>query len=112
VRMSKRPLIFGVCLAIMSGSLSLGCATIPPPTVSPVEIEETREDIKILEKDLATARSRAQALTTELNAKKADLDGKKDKPAKLKKKLKNLKKGSGRDDKQKKKKKKDEKESA
>jgi len=110
VRTSKRPFIFGVCLWLAAGSL--GCATIPPPTVSPVEIEETREDIKLLEKDLVAARQRAQALTAELNAKKADLDSKKDQPAKLKKKLKELKKGSGRDDDEKKKKKKDEKESA
>lgn len=111
MRTSKRAFIFGLLLTLSAGSL--GCATIPPPAVSPVEIEETREDIKILEKDLVAARQRAQALTAELNAKKADLDGKKDKPARMKKKLKDLKKGSGRDeDKKKKKKKKDEKESA
>ena len=75
-----------------------GCAQIPPCTVSPIEIEETREDVKVLEKDLVEARTRSKKLSDELAAKQADLEGKKDKPKELKKKLKDLKKGSGRDD--------------
>lgn len=74
-----------------------GCAEIPPCTVSPVDIEETRENVKILEQDLITARDRAAKLSAELATKQAELNAKKDKPAELKKKLKNLKKGSGRE---------------
>jgi chromosome segregation ATPase len=66
--------------------------------VSPIEIEETREGVKLLEKDLVEARTRAKALSDELAAKQAELDSKKDKPAELRERLKELKKGSGRDD--------------
>jgi chromosome segregation ATPase len=62
----------------------------------PVEIEETREDVKVLQKDLNEAKDRAQKLSAELAAKKAELDSKKDKPAEMRAKLKELKKGSGR----------------
>lgn len=78
----------------------LGCAKVPPCTVSPINIEETREDVKILEKDLVSARARAKELREELAAKKAELDGKKDKPKELRKKVSDLKKGSGRDESQ------------
>jgi chromosome segregation ATPase len=71
--------------------------------VSPINIEETREDVKILDRDLAAAKARAQTLSEELARKKAELDSKKDKPAELKKKLDDLQKGSGRHESQKKK---------
>jgi hypothetical protein len=80
---------------------SFGCAKVPPCTVSPIEIEETREDVKILDRDLAAAKARAKELTDELARKKAELDSKKDKPDELRKKLDELKKGSGRDEKEK-----------
>ena len=82
----------------MTCGLAGGCAQIPPCTVSPIEIEETREGVKLLEKDLVEARARAKKLSDELATKQAELDSKKDKPAELRKKLKDLKKGSGRDD--------------
>jgi len=78
------------------GVLGMGCAKVPPCTVSPVEIEETREDVKVLQKDLDEAKDRAAKLSAELAAKKAELDSKKDKPAEMRAKLKDLKKGSGR----------------
>lgn len=77
---------------------SFGCAKVPPCTVSPIDIEETREDVKILDRDLAAAKARAEQLTDELAKKKAELDSKKDKPDELRKKLDDLKKGSGRGD--------------
>jgi septal ring factor EnvC (AmiA/AmiB activator) len=77
-------------------ALALGCAKVPPCTISPIEIEETREDVKVLEKDLTEAKDRAQKLSAELAAKQAELDSKKDKPAEMRAKLKELKKGSGR----------------
>jgi len=85
----------------------VGCATIPPCTVSPIEIEVTREDVKLLEKDLVVARDRAKKLSTELASKKAELNGKKDQPDELRRKLVALKKGSGRHEDQKRKEKKD-----
>ncbi len=81
--------------AIFAAGL-FGCAKVPPCTVSPVNIEETREDVKILEKDLIAARERAKQLSEELAAKKATLDAKKGQPEELRKKVEELKKGSGR----------------
>lgn len=95
-----RPLMLG--LFCMSAG-AFGCAKVPPCTVSPVDIEETREDSKILEKDLLTTRARAKELSTELAAKKSEFGKKKDKPEELRKKLDELKKGSGRIDRKKKK---------
>jgi chromosome segregation ATPase len=67
--------------------------------VSPVELEELREDVSVLQKDLKTARDRQQQLTTELAAKRADLESKRDKPDELRSRLEQLKRGSGRQEK-------------
>jgi len=88
-----RPLSVGL-FCIYAGLL--GCAKIPPGSVSPVDIEETREDVKILEKDLVAARDRAQKLSAELAAREAEHKEKKDKPEEMRKKLADLEKGSGR----------------
>jgi septal ring factor EnvC (AmiA/AmiB activator) len=100
VRRVIRPLITGFLTALAAGAIGMvgGCAQIPECTVSPIEIEETREDVKVLEKDLVEARGRAKKLSDELASKQAELESKKDKPKELRKKLKELKKGSGRDD--------------
>ncbi len=81
--------------------LAAGCSSAPPCTVSPIEIEETRADTKDLDKNLEEARKRAKKLETRLAAKKKEFEKKKDVPAKLRKKLDELKKGSGRDEKKK-----------
>jgi septal ring factor EnvC (AmiA/AmiB activator) len=86
--------VFALCFL----AASLGCSAAPPCPVTPVNIEETREDVQVLERDLAATRERADELQTKLNAKKAELESKKDKPAELRKKLDELKKGSGRFD--------------
>jgi len=90
-----RPLSVGLLCVYAS---LFGCAKVPPSSVSPVDIEETREDVKILEKDLIAARDRAKKLNAELAAREAEYAEKKDKPDELRKKLKELKKGSGRVD--------------
>jgi chromosome segregation ATPase len=64
--------------------------------VSPVEIEELREDVAVVEKNLATALERKDNLNKELAVKQADLDSKKDKPAELRARLEELRRGSGR----------------
>ena len=84
----------GVGFCIAAGAM--GCAEIPPCTVSPVDIEETREEVKIVEKNLVEARSRASELREELARKRAELNAKKDKPPELRKKVEKLQKGSGR----------------
>lgn len=96
MRRTTRPFVIGF-FAVVCG-IGAGCAQIPPCTVSPIEIEETREGVKLLEKDLVEARTRAKKLSDELAVKQAELESKKDKPAELRKRLKELKKGSGRDD--------------
>jgi len=70
--------------------------------VSPVEIEETREDVGVLQGDLLAARKRAKELRDDLAAKQAEYASKKDKPAEMQKRVDELKKGSGRDESQKK----------
>jgi septal ring factor EnvC (AmiA/AmiB activator) len=80
---------------------AFGCSSAPPCPVTPIHIEETREDAKVLERDLAAARERAGKLKAELDEKKARLEERKDLPDDLRKKLDELKKGSGRIDKKK-----------
>jgi peptidoglycan hydrolase CwlO-like protein len=75
----------------------VGCSKTAPCTVSPIEIEETREDVKVAEKKLADAKARAEKLRKKLAEKQAELAKKKDLPEKLRKKLEELKKGSGRE---------------
>jgi hypothetical protein len=110
LRTTIRRWVIGAAFFFVAGAI--GCAKVPPCTVSPIEIEETREDVQILDNNLASARTRAQQLSDDLAKKKAELDGKKDKPGELRKKLDDLKKGSGRHESQKRNKDKDEKETA
>ncbi len=88
-------------LTVILLTASFGCSSAPPCPVTPIHIEETREDVKVLERDLAAARDRADKLKTELEEKKARLEERKDKPDELRKKLDELKKGSGRSDEEK-----------
>ncbi|MFH1755848.1 MAG: hypothetical protein ABIA59_09115 [Candidatus Latescibacterota bacterium] len=83
-------------LAVLVLTASFGCSAAPPCPVTPIHIEETREDVKILERDLAASRDRADKLKAELEEKKARLEERKDKPEELREKLEELKKGSGR----------------
>ncbi|MCI0450874.1 MAG: hypothetical protein L0Z51_00620 [Candidatus Latescibacteria bacterium] len=88
-----------VVVALTVSAATFGCGTAPTCNVSPVEIEELREDIAVVNKNLATARERADNLEKELAAKQADRDAKKDRPAELRARLEALRKGSGRVDK-------------
>ena len=78
-----------------------GCSTAPTCKVSPVELEELREDIAVLQKDLQSARDREAQLAADLAAKKADLETKRGKPAELRAQLEQIRKGSGRTEKDK-----------
>ncbi len=92
----KGKIVFLTLLAFLVPLLA-GCSSPPPCTVSPIEIEETREDTKTLDKSLAEAREKAKQLETKLREKRKEYNQKKDKPAELRKKVDELKKGSGRD---------------
>lgn len=74
----------------------LGCSRVPPCTVSPIEIEETREDVKVIQKNLDKAKQKEKELKEKLEQKKKELAKKKPLPEQLRKKLEKLKKGSGR----------------
>ena len=86
-------LVGAVCAV---SAVFIGCSKPINCTVSPVEIEELKEDVAAVEKNLATARERRDNLTKELAVKQADLDSKKDKPAELRARLEELRRGSGR----------------
>ena len=78
----------------------LGCSSkVTTCEVSPVELEELREDIAVLEKDLKTARDREAQLSADLAAKQADLATKKGKPAELRAQLEQVKRGAGKTEK-------------
>jgi septal ring factor EnvC (AmiA/AmiB activator) len=76
-----------------------GCAKTTTCEISPVELEELREDIAVLQRDLKTARDREAQLSADLAAKKADLDSKRGKPAELRATLEQVKKGAGKTEK-------------
>ncbi len=80
------------CAAVML----TGCSKVETCNVSPIEIEELREDISVIDKDLAVVHDRARQLSEELATKQAELDSKKDKPDELRRRLELLKRGSGR----------------
>ncbi len=80
-------------------AMVVGCGTAPTCNVSPVEIEELREDLAGVQKNLATARERSDNLDKELAAKQADLATKKGKPDELRARLEAMRKGSGRTEK-------------
>ncbi|HEX5132055.1 MAG TPA: hypothetical protein VFX92_06170 [Candidatus Krumholzibacteria bacterium] len=93
MRVPFRAWLAGVACVV---AVSAGCSKLETCNVSPIEIEELREDISIIDKDLAGVNERAQQLSDDLAAKQADLDSKKDKPAELRRRLAVLKAGSGR----------------
>ncbi len=76
-----------------------GCTKAVDCKVSPVELEELREDIAQLQKDLKIARDRETQLTADLAAKQADLETKRSKPAELRAQLDMVKKGAGKTEK-------------
>ncbi|HEX6789890.1 MAG TPA: hypothetical protein VF247_01150 [Candidatus Krumholzibacteria bacterium] len=98
MRTGRRVRLIGAACAFSFIALS-GCAKTTTCEISPVELEELREDIAVLQKDLKTAKDRETALTNDLATKKADLESKKAKPAELRAQLDAVKKGAGKTEK-------------
>jgi chromosome segregation ATPase len=98
VRKAIRAWLIGAACAAVA---TAGCAKVESCSVSPIEIEELREDIGVIDKDLEGVHDREQQLADDLAAKQADLNSKKDKPAELRARLDLLKRGSGRIEKKK-----------
>ena len=91
------PLIGAACALIAMAVV--GCSQAPQCQISPVELEELREDVAVLQKDLKTARDREAQLSADLAAKKADLETKRGKPAELRAQLDQVKRGAGKTEK-------------
>lgn len=89
--------MWATCAIISTGLF--GCAKAPNCKISPVELEELREDIRGLKKDLKTAQDREAQLTAELAAKQADLVTKRTRPDSLRAQLEAIKKGAGKTEK-------------
>ena len=97
MRSVLRTWLVGVACAV--SMVLVGCGKPSTCNVSPVEIEELREDVAVVQKNLATARERSDNLAKELATKQADLDSKKGKPDELRARLEAMRKGSGRNEK-------------
>ena len=100
MRTGRRVRLIGAACAVIGVSL-VGCSKAPMCEVSPVELEELREDISVLQADLKRERERAAQLSADLAAKKADLAEKRSKPAELRAQLEQVKRGAGKTEKEK-----------
>lgn len=92
----RKSAVVMIALFALLAPVFIGCSSAPPCTVSPIEIEETREDVKSLDKSLQEAKERVQTLQEKFAEKQKEYDSKKDKPAEIRKKVAELQKGSGR----------------
>jgi septal ring factor EnvC (AmiA/AmiB activator) len=98
VRKGRRVrLTWATCVIISMGLV--GCAKAPTCKVSPVELEELREDVAVLKKDLKSAQDREATLTADLAAKQATLADRRTKPDSLRAQLEQVKKGVGKTEK-------------
>ena len=98
MRNGHRARLIGVACAVVSLCI-IGCSQAPTCKVSPVELEELREDIAVVQKDLKTAQDRQQQLAADLAAKQASLETKRAMPDELRRRLEATRKGSGRTEK-------------
>jgi septal ring factor EnvC (AmiA/AmiB activator) len=88
-------------VAVLSAALiavfSAGCGPAPPCETSLVTLDETRLDAETYEQEADETGERVADLEKRLKEKNEDIDAIKDKPEELEKKVKELKKGSGRE---------------
>jgi len=84
-------------LLVGAALLSGGCGEAPPCQTSLVTLDETRLDAETFEQEAAETAKNAADLEKKLVQKKSDIEQVKDKPAELRKKVNDLKKGSGRE---------------
>ncbi len=82
---------------IAAVSLVGGCGEAPPCTTSLVTLDETRLDAETYEQEAAETAKNMTELEKRLADKKTDIEQVKDKPAELRKKVDDMKKGSGRE---------------
>ncbi len=82
-----------LAVALFSG----GCGEAPPCQTSLVTLDETRLDAETYEQEAAETAKNVAELEKKLAGKKGDIEQIKEKPAELRKKVDDLKKGSGRE---------------
>ncbi len=81
----------------LSGAIVSGCGPALPCNTSLITLDETRLDAETYEQEAAETGQRVDDLSSSLNKKQAEIDKVKEDPARLEKKLHELKKGSGRE---------------
>ncbi len=90
----------GLVILLLFGSLAWvfnGCGPARPCTTSLITLDETRLDAKTYEQEAAETGEKVADLNSRLSSKMGEVDAIKEEPAKLEKKLHELKKGSGRE---------------
>jgi uncharacterized coiled-coil DUF342 family protein len=89
----------GILLLILPAVALLagGCGEAPPCTTSLVTLDETRLDAETYEQEASETAKNMAELEEQLAEKKSDIEAVKDKPAVLRKKVNDMKKGSGRE---------------
>jgi hypothetical protein len=90
----------GLSLLILLGLLGVfanGCGPALPCNTSLITLDETRLDAETFEQEAAETGQRVDDLSGSLVKKQSEIEGIKDDPATLAKKLHELKKGSGRE---------------
>lgn len=85
-----------ITLLLAAAFVSAGCSKKQQCTTSLVTLDETRLDAETYEQEAAETARNAADLEQRLAQKKSDIAAIKDKPAELRKKVEELKKGSGR----------------
>jgi TolA-binding protein len=85
-------LLLGLC-----GTLFVGCRPAPPCETSLVTLDETRLDAETYEQEAAETGKKVADLEQRLTQKNGEIDKIKDIPEELEKKVREMKKGSGRE---------------
>jgi hypothetical protein len=85
-------LLLGTC-----GTVMVGCGPAPPCETSLVTLDETRLDAETYEGEAAETGEKVADLESRLSSKQEEIDAIKDKPEELEKKVREMKKGSGRE---------------
>jgi hypothetical protein len=85
-------LLLGICC-----TLFVGCKPAPPCETSLVTLDETRLDAETYEQEAAETAEKVAELESKLGKKNGEIEAIKDKPAELEKKVREMKKGSGRE---------------
>lgn len=87
-----------LALLLLAAAVAVGgCGKTPVCQTSLVTLDETRLDAETYEQEAAETAKNAAELQKKLTDRKADIDAVKEKPAELRKKVEDLKKGSGRE---------------